>query len=430
MYATQAGPAPPPLDSDVRAPHTAPTFRERGTSPTRMKQVLPALLSLLAVQSLICFASAAAPVLVTLAAADLNVDPVAVGVFATVMSAIAAIASLACGGVIAVLGPMRTSQLALIASAIGLLMLAVGTAPALLAAVVLLGVAFGPSQPAGSVLLLRFTPKGWTNIVFSIRQMGVPIGIGLAGAVLPPLALAFGWRWALVAAAAGLLLVTLLLQPWRARLDAETRGAKLVFPSLTGPLKLVWSIPRLRRLVTLSFVYSMLQSSLITFLVIYLNAEIGLSLVLAGLILTITQVTAACGRLFWGIVADRWSSPRVVLGCLGLAMSVGAWLTASFTPAWPIEAIIVVAAAFGGTAVGWNGVYVGQLAQSAPAGRVSEVGGAGGFAAFSGVTAGPLAFTILLALTGSYAASFALIACLTASVGLWLLLAPPSPAPN
>src|SRR5687768_683201 len=122
-----------------------------------MKQVLPALLALLAVQGLVCFAGAAPPVLVTLAAADLQVDPVAVGLFATVMSGIAAVASLACGGVIAVLGPLRTSQLALVASALGLLLLAVGTPLALVAAVLLLGIAFGPSQPAGSVLLLRFT---------------------------------------------------------------------------------------------------------------------------------------------------------------------------------------------------------------------------------------------------------------------------------
>jgi hypothetical protein len=60
---------------------------------------------------------------------------------------------------------------------------------------------------------------------------------------------------------------------------------------------------------------------------------------------------------------------------------------------------------------------------------VSEVGGAGGFAAFSGVTAGPFLFTVLLALTDSYAASFALIAGLTASVGLWLLLSPLSEDP-
>lgn len=378
----------------------------------------------MAVQGLVCFAASAPPVLVTLAAVDLDVDPVAVGVFATAMSAIAAVASLACGGVIAVFGPLRTCQFALLASALGMLALAWGTPPALLAAVLLLGIAFGPSQPAGSVLLLRFTPPGWTNIVFSIRQMGVPIGIGLAGAMLPPLALAVGWRQALVVSAAMLAVVALLLQPWRARLDAETRGAKLAFPSLAGPLKLVWSIPRLRRLVTLAVVYSMLQSSLITFLVIYLNGTIGLSLVLAGLILTVTQVTAAVGRLFWGIVADRWSSPRVVLGILGLAMSACAWLTATFTPAWPVEAIVAVAVLFGGTAVGWNGVYVGQLAQSAPAGRVSEVGGAGGFAAFTGVTAGPLLFTLLLAATGSYAAAFALIAGLTATVGLWLLLVP------
>ena len=39
-------------------------------------------------------------------------------------------------------------------------------------------------------------------LTFSIKQTGVPAGAALAGAVLPALALALGWRGALLAVAA------------------------------------------------------------------------------------------------------------------------------------------------------------------------------------------------------------------------------------
>jgi MFS-type transporter involved in bile tolerance (Atg22 family) len=53
---------------------------------------------------------------------------------------------------------------------------------------------------------------------------------------------------------------------------------------------------------------------------------------------------------------------------------------------------------------------------------VSQVAGAGGFVAFTGVTAGPALFTVLLAATDSYAVGFIALSVLTLAIGLWLLL--------
>src|SRR2546427_9521050 len=41
------------------------------------------------------------------------------------------------------------------------------------------------------------------------------------------------------------------------------------------------------------------------------------SLVLAGLVMAVSQLTSVAGRIVWGVVADRILSRRVMLGLLG-----------------------------------------------------------------------------------------------------------------
>lgn len=389
-----------------------------------MKQVIPALGALLAVQSLINLAGSAPAVLVSLAAAELGFDAQLIGVFAAAMFGTAAISCLVCGGIISILGPLRTSQVAVMCSAIGALALTLGTPAGFLAALLLLGAAFGPSQPAATLLLLRLTPPGWTNIVFSIRQTGVPLGIGLAGLILPPLGLALGWRGALVVTALMAAATALMVQPLRARLDAGTPpSTPFRFANLARPLRLIAAHPPLRRLAAMAVVYSSMQTVLSTFLVIYLHTQVALSLVVAGAVLTAAYGIGVPGRIFWGVVADRWVRPRLVLGGVGVAMSIFAAITALFTPAWPLAAVVVVSMLYGFTAASWNGVFIGQLAHLAPREHVSEIAGAGGFAAFTGVAAGPAIFSAILALSGSYVVGFGIMALFTLTVGIWLLTA-------
>jgi MFS family permease len=388
-----------------------------------MKQVLPALVALLSVQGLVCLAGSVAPVLAPAASPDLGQDPRLVGILVAAMFGVAAFSSLACGGVIARFGPVRVSQAALIASALGLAGFLIGTPVLLLVSALLLGVAYGPSAPAASLLLLRLTPPHLLNVVFSIRQTGVPIGVGLAGGILPPLTLALGWRGAVVATIIAAVALAVLLEPLRARLDTqEIAPTRFSLAQLVAPLRLVWATPPLRRLVILSVSYSMMQTNVSTFLVIYLNESLGFSLVIAGLVLSVTQATATAARIGWGVVADRWLEPRLVLGGLGLGMTVSVWLLASFTTAWPMAAIVAVGVLLGLTVVAWNGVFVAQMARHSPSGQVSQVAGAGGFVAFTGVTAGPALFTVLLAATDSYAVGFIALSVLTLAIGLWLLL--------
>ncbi|HLW13505.1 MAG TPA: MFS transporter, partial [Casimicrobiaceae bacterium] len=123
----------------------------------------------------------------------------------------------------------------------------------------------------------------------------------------------------------------------------------------------------------------------------------------------------------WGYAADRLLSPRRVLVMIGLiAGACGAGM-AMATPAWPSLAIIALAALYGGTAIGWNGVQLSEVARLAAPGTAGKVTGATGFVTFAGVVIGPPSFALLSTLTGSYRAGFAAFAALSMAAAVALL---------
>ncbi|MBP2689015.1 MAG: putative transporter, partial [Deltaproteobacteria bacterium] len=83
--------------------------------------------------------------------------------------------------------------------------------------------------------------------------------------------------------------------------------------------------------------------------------------------------------------------PRRMLGTLGLVMALSAAATCLLSLSWPYAAIVVLGALFGASAVGWNGVYLAEVARKAPSGMAGmATGGTLFFTFFGGVVAPPL----------------------------------------
>src|SRR5450432_2890215 len=118
-------------------------------------------------------------------------------------------------------GPVRLLQLGTLLAAAALGLALTGWWPALLAAALLIGVGYGPSPPAGSDILQRYSPSGRRSLIFSIKQSAVPLGGALVGLLVPPLAVLYGWRFALATAAVIAAATTLLVQPLRQVLDGD-----------------------------------------------------------------------------------------------------------------------------------------------------------------------------------------------------------------
>jgi MFS family permease len=373
----------------------------------------------LAIQSMVAMALITVPVIAPVIAQALGISSTYIGIYVGVVYAAAMLASLSAGAAVARFGAIRVSQAGLLLCAAGLALSAFGSVPALAAGAVLVGLGYGPVTPASSHLLARTTPAHRMSLVFSIKQTGVPLGGVLAGALVPPL-LVLGWRGALLAVAAANIACIFVAQPLRAGLDADRQPDRpLVAGNLAQPIRIVLAHPPLRLLAGCSFLFSIAQLSLTTYLVTYLHETLAYGLVAAGLALAVSQAAGVVGRVLWGYVSDRWLGARRTLAALAALVSVCAVATAALQAAMPALLVLVVLALFGACAIGWNGVYLAEVAREAPPGQASIATGGTLAITFLGVVAGPPAFGALSGAAGSYrigflAVALALVLCLVA----------------
>jgi MFS family permease len=387
-----------------------------------MRRTLFPLAAMLAVQLLVAMALVTVPVLAPVLARETGLPLGFVGLFVALAYAASMAASLVSGALVRRYGAIRLSQFCLVACAAGLACV-VSSVPALLAAgAILLGAGYGPVTPASSHVLAKSTPPSRMSLVFSLKQTGVPLGGALAGAVVPALVLFSGWRMAALAVAAACIAALLFAQPLRAAFDADRDPVhRIAAADLAGTLRYTLGDARLRRLAFSSFCFASLQVCLITFLVAHLTLNLGFSLVQAGLMLTVAQAGGVVARIVWGAVADRWGRPMILLGLIAVGMGLSALALARFTPQWSTAAIALVCAAFGATAIGWNGVYLAHVARLAPPGKAGDATGGSLAFTFCGVLFGPPAFAFLVEGGVSYAAAFVLLALPAVACGLWLL---------
>jgi MFS family permease len=210
--------------------------------------------------------------------------------------------------------------------------------------------------------------------------------------------------------------------PLAARTPPAIR-ARRVLAGMVVPIRLALSNPRLRDLSVVSLGYASAQLVFIAYFVSRLTLDLGHDLVIAGFVYALAHGSGIVGRVIWGAVADRWVSPRVTLILLGVVSAACAALTALFTTAWPLAAIAAVAMLYGASAVGWNGVFLAEVARCAPPGQVGTATGGTQFFTFGGAMVGPPVFTGLVSATGSYAWSFAFFAVVSLAIALRLLAA-------
>src|SRR5260221_5792251 len=239
-------------------------------------------------------------------------------------------------------GPVRLLQLGTILAAASLGLAMTGWWPAMLAAALLIGIGYGPSPPAGSDILQRYSPKGRRGLIFSVKQAAVPLGGALVGLSVPPLAVIYGWRIGLAIAAVIAASTTLLVQPFREALDrgrdyggAAPLVTSISLASLTMPFRAMTLAPALPRLTFIGFALATAQACLLGFYVTYLVANIGITLTAAGVAFAVMQAAGVAGRIVIGWLADRIASAMRAL--IGLAAgSTGALLLIAATGGnWP-----------------------------------------------------------------------------------------------
>ncbi|KAI3610253.1 putative MFS-type transporter (plasmid) [Cupriavidus necator H850] len=323
-------------------------------------------------------------------------------------------------------GPVRVSQWSLGLQAAGLLLLCVpGTASRVFGAM-LCGFGYGPITPASSMILARTTTVERVGLVFSLKRTGVPLGGLAAGCALPGLSALTTWHGALLVLAIMTLGIAALCNPLRASLDKVMHTAPP--PSsraFARPVMLILSSPRLRVLATLSLMFSAVQLCVSGYLTAYLGTEANLSLVLAGLVYAAAQAAGMAGRLLWGHLADRTQSSRAVLALVAVLMAASVLGISMLGPDWRLSVVCVIAVCLGATAIGWNGVFLAEVARLAPPGQVATATGGALFFTYIGVVIGPPVFGWSVSQWGNMSMSFAGLALLPCCAVLLILLARP-----
>jgi MFS family permease len=385
-----------------------------------MNNWLP-LLATLFIQAMVAMALLTLPVMAPVAAKDLGVSPAMVGFYVSITYAGAMFASLTSGTTVSRFGPIRVSQLGLFICAIGLCLCASAWLPMVALGALLIGLGYGPITPASSQILARTTPPEQMGLVFSIKQTGVPVGAMMAGAIVPSLMLAINWQWSMVMVALACVISALLAQPMRKDSD-DLRQANLPFQmgTLTQPIRMVLGHRALATMAACSFMFSMIQMSLTTYLVTYLHDDLSYGLVSAGLLLSVTQMGGIGGRIVWGVVADKWLGAQKALALLATLMAFSSLATALLLPQLPIWGVWMVLIVFGASAIGWNGVYLSEVARQAPEGKASVATGGTLTFTFLGVVIGPPIFGALSTAFGSYRAGY-LALVVTSSLCAWVL---------
>ena len=380
-----------------------------------------------AIQMLVAFAVYCAPVMAPVAGPALGFSASAVGYYIAATYFGSMIGSAAAGGWVARFGPIRASQAGLALCLAGLSLAATAWPPLVLFGGFVVGLGYGPTTPASSVILVRAAPPSIFALVFSIKQTGVPAGGVLAGLLVPLLILAFGWQWGAVVIGTACLALALAIGAVRARYDINLNPrAPVSLLSAFAPVRMAFGDARLRHMCIAGFVYGGVQITLVTYLVTFLVESFALSLVVAGLVMAASQVASVIGRVLWGVLADRVLARRTILGLLGLGMGVSALAALTADPGWPRWLLFAYAAVFGATAVGWNGVWLAEIARLAP-GRASEATGGCLFFTFLGVVVTPPIFNAVLAFAGSYSVAYAVFAAPALAVGVWMLVRIPQP---
>ncbi len=381
------------------------------------------LAATLTVQSLVAMALLTLPVVAPSVAESLGISAAYVGLYIALAYAGAMTASLLAGGAVRRFGAIRSSQIGLLLCGAGVAICTIESPVAMAIGAVMVGMGYGPITPSSSHLLVKSTPAHRMSLVFSIKQTGVPLGGVLAGVIVPSLAEMTSWQWAFLAVAAANVVCAFAIQPLCATLDADKdRKQRISFGNgLAGPLKLVFSQRSLTVLAAVSFLFSIAQLSLTTYLVTFLHEDLGMGLIVAGFILAVAQTAGVAGRLLWGYVADRFLGPSNMLAVLAILIAVCGIATALLQYTDSMLLLIVVLSVFGSSAVGWNGVYLAEVARQAPKGQASVATGGTLAMTFLGVVIGPPLFGLVAGSFGSYSLAYATL-ILPAGLCLWLLL--------
>lgn len=232
---------------------------------------------------------------------------------------------------------------------------------------VVAGIGYSVVTPSSNKAVMLWFNESIRATAMGFKQTGINGGGFLAGIMIPPVALAFGWRWAL--STAGLMVLgalCLILYLFR----KETAGRPILpVGQWVGRLRQVISDRNILLLSLENFLRVGVQMAFLTYLVLSLQQTVGLNLAVASFLFAVAQAAGAAGRIVWGVLSDRILRGRrkFVYAMIGFIAVFGFFLLGSLGPRAPFGIVFAVTAFLGFTAAGHQGVSLTLMAECAGA---------------------------------------------------------------
>ncbi|MHB8993133.1 MAG: MFS transporter [Chloroflexota bacterium] len=363
------------------------------------------------------------PPLAPLFQAELGLSKVEIGVFSSAAFAGSWGVLLVAGYLTERFGVRRMMSVGqTVAGAVMMTMALVGSFLQAVAVMFVVGLCRGMVHPGASKAIMDWFPARERATAMGVKQTGYPVAGILMAATLPALALALGWRYAI--ALMGFLIMAGGIGTAILYRDPASEGpvVKSRVSMRDGVGQLIRN-PKLWVLAATALFLVTAQLALVAYLALYMSDVVLLSLlpdegariIAAGGFLALLQAGGVVGRVSWGMVSDRLFPERrmslmATIGAVAGLMALVMGYLSSGLPLWLLAVAVFV---YGGTALGWNGLYHALIVETAGQKHAAMGVGLCMTLTQAGTVGGPPLFGLVVDLTGSYQTAWLCLSCLS-----------------
>jgi MFS family permease len=330
----------------------------------------------------------------------------------TVMNGVQIVTMFTLGRAIDIHGERRIVGIAMLGMALAMACAAsfANSLPALLLCIAFLGGTYAAVQPGGTRAIMRWFPPAKRGIATGFRQAAVPFGTMIAAALLPFMAVRYGWHAAAwLCAGISVMGAALFCGLYREGGDVAAKTERPL--PLAKLAREVGQNPSFWPVLRLGIAMSAFQFTLTAHVIGFMADGLGLGLFAASSMFAATQLAGIPGRILLPWLSDRFR-PGLRTQSFGLVSVIAAG-AAAILAALPIGApapvILVVLVVLGIFGIGWFPLYLLQIAESAPKGSIASTIAFASTICLGVMAIGPYIFGLLVDHLGYGAAWFALI---------------------
>lgn len=214
---------------------------------------------------------------------------------------------------------------------------------ALLGIAALMGTFRSPGNAAGGRAVIGWVSKKRRATAMGFKQAGSSIYSALAALAVPVIAVAYGWQAAVIAL--GLFLALSAVAIFALYREPPTSKQKKDVGSLKEGLAEILRNRDAGYVMAVSFLLLGAEVTVATYFILFLHDSHGFSLVAAGGLLAVIQLTSVGMRIAWGSLSDvLWHGRRKPVLYLGCAASAAVLIALAVLPNGIPEWVLLLAA--------------------------------------------------------------------------------------